>query len=476
MQAGCHPPQVTFELGDILARPISIAFIALFITANLVLLGIVEPAARIANGADGATWFGPAKALVEYGTFGSLVQPMVPSADRGPVYPLTLAALMLVAGANYPALLAVLQATYLLVAALLTAAIAETYRKGSAPLTLGLMLFNPNLLGAVQLVQSEIVYLLVLTGILFLMLQFAANLNRRYSIWIGVLAGVAALTRPEGTFLIVGVPLFLLLIAVIQRARVDRVLSWPRIGSLCISCTLASCAVVAPWLLRNVQAGIGFRINEAQNAAHYAWGAVEQVIITQTGKTFWEVPKIVEAERNRQLAEFKGTRPDASEREIATRDFSNALTTLVTLPTIDHIKTIVKAKAEFILAGGAGIWIGLLRGTSNTPIAIMKATGANAYWSGWLDALSRYPIFELILTGIALGYVLVLRAFAVVGLWRAWQSSRLLLLILCAGIIFHTFIQPYYGPSRFRLPVEPAFVLLAVLALSTNRRLGKPIT
>ena len=469
MHASSRPSQITLPAPEILVRPANLALIGIFIAINLGLLLILDPAARIANGADSGTWYGPAKALIEHGTLGSIDNPTIPSADRGPIYPLLIAGLMAVAGPDYPALLAAVQAGLLLMVALLTAQIAAAYRPDNATLALGLVLLNPNLLGAAQLVQSETVYVFILTCMLFVILRLIENFTTRNAIWLGALTGVAALIRPEGTFLIVCIPLLLLVIAAVQRHSENVKTSWRQIGMMCAACVIASCVVVAPWILRNAYAGIGFRLNEVQNSAHYAWGAVEQVTVTQTSKTFWEVPKIIEAERSRQLEKFKGQHPGASKKEIADRDFTNALTTLMSLPLIDHLKTIVKAKAEFLFAGGAGTWIGLLRGTGQTPIAMMKASGANSYWSGWLNAMSRYPIFELSLTAVALGYVLVLRACAVVGFFRTWRTNGLLLLILCAEIAFHAFIQPYYGPSRFRLPVEPAFVLLAILALPVGR-------
>lgn len=457
-------PTIAFDPANILARWSCLVMLALFVVLNAALFAVLDPGIRIANSADSATWYGPAKALISHGMFGSFADPATPSADRGPIYPLILAGMMRLAGDAYPELLAIVQCLMLIGVALLTANIAGAYRSGAAPLAFGLVLFNPNLVGAVQLVQSETTYLVALTGLLFFILRTIPRFALRDAIGTGVLTGLAALTRPEGAFLIMCVPLGLLLVASLVRSKVAVAARWRQVMLGTAACLAASAVTVSPWVIRNINVGIGPRINETQNSAYYAWGAVEQVMATQTGKSLWEVPKIVTAEREKQIGAFRRENPTASPREIANRDFMNAISTLGTLPLLAHIKTIVKAKAEYVLAGGTGIWIGLLRGTDNTPIAIMKRANSNAFWSGWLDALTKYSVLDIALTTITIGFVVIMRTAGAVGAIRLWFSARILLFVLLAGISYQAFIQPYYGPSRFRLPVEPAFVLLAALA------------
>ena len=60
--------------------------------------------------------------------------------------------------------------------------------------------------------------------------------------------------------------------------------------------------------------------------------------------------------------------------------------------------------------------------------------------------------------------------FFLAGLWRYWRTGGFLLLTCFAGLSLGLFCFALYGSTRFRLPLEPFFILFAAAFLQEGQQ------
>ena len=94
--------------------------------------------------------------------------------------------------------------------------------------------------------------------------------------------------------------------------------------------------------------------------------------------------------------------------------------------------------------------------------------------AAWFDALgsAAWPAVAITLTAMA--FVVVLRLLGLVGIVtlarrRQWRP----LVVILGAIAYFAMVIPFYGNSRFRVPVEYLFVLLALAGVDGLRRRRK---
>ena len=74
------------------------------------------------------------------------------------------------------------------------------------------------------------------------------------------------------------------------------------------------------------------------------------------------------------------------------------------------------------------------------------------------------------ITVMALAFVIVLRALGLAGLVWMFMRRHYAVLLACAGMIaYFAVIHLFTGNSRYRLPVEPALILLALYGVDGLR-------
>jgi 4-amino-4-deoxy-L-arabinose transferase-like glycosyltransferase len=274
---------------------------------------------------------------------------------------------------------------------------------------------------------AESFYTLQLVG--FLALAISLERRPRTFVVLGVVAGLAALTRGEGF-------LFPLLVLGLWGARGAMRRSLRDTAIVAVVMVLT----VAPWTIRNAIVVHGF-VPVATNASATLWSGHNP---KANGGPVYHSPA--------QLAELA----NLSEVDASARVRDDAIDWAVHHPLRELELIPLKLKA-------------LAQGDSEVVWTWINATGAEplgrterAIATRVADAASYALIGALLLTVLVYGR----------RLWRI-PAMRAILLFLAAAIPLYGFI--YYGNVRYRLPLEP-FMILVVSRWALLLRRGKPDT
>jgi len=201
------------DAGGLLEFRASWGVFLLFIMLNTALLVAVKEGGQLLNAADGGSWYNPARALLEYGAFVRLDDPATPMTYRQPLYPLFEAALLWLGGGVSLVPLVVGQIAVLWVTGLFARAMVNAWLPGYGVAALALVVFNPNALATVHLVQSDTLYALFITACLWAVLGYAREPSLRPALLGGLFLGLSCLVRPTAQYLIFLLPLLLPLLA-----------------------------------------------------------------------------------------------------------------------------------------------------------------------------------------------------------------------------------------------------------------------
>jgi hypothetical protein len=127
-------------------------------------------------------------------------------------------------------------------------------------------------------------------------------------------------------------------------------------------------------------------------------------------------------------------------------------------------------------AGGAANIHNLLALDGGRSVQVMAdseehVNRINAVFSTLLES----DLITIVISSISFIYVIILRIFGLVGLIQMTKNKEYSLLFVLFGIItYFMLIALFVGNSRYRLPIEPALIIMAVYGFSAliRRRTG----
>jgi 4-amino-4-deoxy-L-arabinose transferase-like glycosyltransferase len=269
------------------------------------------------------------------------------------------------------------------------------------------------LIGDVAL--AETFYTFELVG--FLALALTLERRPRTFVVLGVVAGLAALTRGEGF-------LFPLIVLGLWGARGAMRRAWRDTAIVAVVMVLT----VAPWTIRNAIAVHGF-VPVATNASATLWSGHNP---RANGGPVYHSPA--------QLAKLA----HLSEVDASARVRDDAIHWAIHHPLREL--ELIPLKLKALAQGDSEVVWTWIDATGAEPL---KGTG-RAILTRLADAASYALIAALLLTVVVYAR----------SLWRV-PAMRAMLLFLAAAIPLYGFV--YYGNVRYRLPLEP-FMLLVVSA------------
>src|SRR3954454_7953685 len=274
---------------------------------------------------------------------------------------------------------------------------------------------------------AETFYTFELVG--FLAVALSLERRPRTFVVLGIVAGLAALTRGEGF-------LFPLIVLGLWGARGAMRRTWRDTAIVAAVMVLT----VAPWTIRNAFAVHGF-VPVATNASATLWSGHNP---DANGGPVYHSPA--------QLAALRGL----SEVEASARTRDDAIDWAVHHPLREleliplKLKALAKGDSEIVWT-----WIDAF---GAPPLGKQEA----AVVTRLADAASYALIAALLLTVVLQGRAL----------WRV-PAMRAMLLFLAAAVPLYGFI--YYGNVRYRIPLEP-FMILVVSRCALLLRRPKAIT
>lgn len=443
------------------------AVLAVFVAGNGVLMLVTVPGAAETHGADASSWYRPAQALVMFGAMVHPDDPSRPDLYRAPGYPLVVAVTMVLAGDDYTGLLIPLQLAFLFATGLVAAGFTDRLLPGYGPWALALVTLNPNALGTAHLVQSETVYAFLVTCLTWGLFTYARGRHVLIGAAIGLFIGLAALTRPEGQFLAILVPIALLLLPMLDPAG----LPWRGRAAAAAACLLAAAVCMTPWMVRNYSLGQGFGMTTYVTATNYLAGSAAQITMIEDGIGTTESTNRIRTRLEEVIASQGDGWQSLSQSEQGRRKVSALIRMILTAEPGAIATTVVEATIQFFAAGGTGNLHNLLGLSGESAFQFLVREKSSSYIAGWAAAMKSAGPGTVLATVVAIGFVIVLRLLGLAGLAtlvrrREWQ----VLSLAVAGIAYFALVLPFFGNSRFRLGVEPLLILLALYGVDGLRR------
>lgn len=452
--------------GGLLASRAGQIILILFALVNLALLLAVEEGAQLFNGADAGTWHDPALALLKYGALVELDDPATPLTYRQPLYPLFDAALMWLGGGKSLIPVIVGQVVVLWITGLFARAMTEPWLPGYGVAALALVVFNPNALATAHLIQSDTLYSLFITAALWAVLRYAREPSLKPALLAGLFLGLACLVRPAAQYLIFLLPLLLPLLAL--AGGYGRPLA-ARVAQGAAAVVVAG-ALVVPWMAHNAQAGKGFALSPPAMMLAYVQANVAYLEKYDAGVS------LAEAERKTygwvdDYASARGAEWGAmSEREQEKSLIGDYTRALFSYDLSVIAKGYIYGWGQLFGAAGAANFHNLLGLDAPSSFSAMREKNFESHLGSVLDALERSSPAAVMITVTAFAFVIALRGLGLVGIIWMFMRRHYAVLLACSGLIaYFAIIHLFTGNSRYRLPVEPALIFLALYGIDGLR-------
>ena len=444
----------------------------LYLAVSAVMWTGFDGETRLKYSGDGTSWYSPSVGFYEHGRFVKHDAPDTPSAYRPPMYPLFAASAFFLAGGTDTNAVAVLQILLLLAVGLIFRSIVNDWLPNWGTAGMALLLFNPNVLTIPQYIQSDTLFLFFATLVLYAILKYAhGTADWRYALLVGLVLGLACLTRPTAQFLIVVLPIAYPLIDLANR-EFDH---W-RLGFLKgLAAMAVSFLVLLPWAHHVKQIEGGYDISSAEVKSRYIWDQIAMVEAQHSGGSYHDASK-KEVAKWGLVKERHGTRwneMSVSDRHAAI--LREGYRTLLSYPASSLIVAYTRSILQFLGAGGSGRWHYLVE---DDPDRLASAwfTTSQSDISGMASRFVGGASFAGAAASIGcIAFVVIARILGLAGLGaiigrRYWS----LLLVIAAIISYFALVHLFVGNSRYRLAVEPTLVLLFLFGIEALWRRFRP--
>lgn len=446
-----------------------------YAVVNALLLWATVPGANLTYGADAQSWYRPAVALYEHGAFVRLDHPTEPETYRGPGFPIFGAAMMRIAGEAGPMPIVYGQIVLLLLAGLMFRRIVEEWCPRWGDLGLALFVFNPNVLATAHLVQSDTLFVAIMMGAFWTALRFIrCGHDWRYGVATGGLLGLASLVRPTPEFLLLALPLVLpLLVLASGTVRGTGRAALAGLGGIVVAGVIA-----LPWIAHVHAAGGGFDLTPPDIKFRYVWDQVEIASAQRSGVSQQAATRRIEGPGgviDRYVAAQGSAWNALSLEERYARLVDFGYRTLLSKPPAALARALAQSVGQFLMGAGAGNYFNLLgiEAGKLSKLWLTQSTGRP------LDAvrqvLAGAPLSMYAIGAVAYGFVLLVRLAALVGLAAlAFRRQWPLLVLLVGMVAYFAGVCVFVGSARYRLAVEPALLLPAVMGIREMvARLGR---
>ena len=442
------------------------AVTAAYVAVVLLVATFMDHTASFDRAADSTSWYLPAVSLLHNGTLSVAEYPAL-DFYRSPGVPVFFAGLMYFAGGESIPAIVTGQIFALYATALLFRATVKDWYPQYADLGMALILFNPSLLAMAFFVESETLATLSAMVVLFFLLRYV----RGRTAWPTVLAlgfslGVACLVRTNPVYLVYLLPVVLPLISAIEGHGI----AWPRAALKGAAAMLLAVAVLAPLTLaiyqRTGHIGASSLISPR---AEFEYLQDQLVILEAThGGTGTREAKLRLDDQREAFAKAQGPKWDAlgeNEQFVILKGWVTR--ELLSYPPGEFLKTLGMSMVQFLFGAGAGYWHSLMGTFAGGMVQAFSETSRSEIGSFFRKIWATIPLGALLLSAAAFGFVAATRLALVGGVIDMMQRRRwALLLVLASVIAYYGLSTLFQGQARYRAPVEPALMLMAVAGVA----------
>ena len=121
----------------------------------------------------------------------------------------------------------------------------------------------------------------------------------------------------------------------------------------------------------------------------------------------------------------------------------------------------------FLFSGSSGNWHNLLETNDQSKLVTIAANVSNQQSVTMMrEVLDNFGFWSTTITILCLLFSLLLKLMSLVGVYELIKSRQSAVLIVCLALIAYFFATTLFlGQSRYRVPVEPYFTVLATFGL-----------
>jgi len=434
----------------------------LFLLVCAVVFFLRVPGTEILAATDSAGYISNANDFLLYGGYVDINHPEIVRTWNTPFYPLFIAANILVLG-EVPAVQAVLiwQMLFLFLTAWLTYRIVAPFSPMAALVAQIIILFNPNSLATVFLIQTETLFTLILTLAVYLFFQPDRKISPRRGALIGLLLGLGAMTRPVLFYAVLVLPFvfpFLGLVSDGWKARRE----WLRRDVMAgIAATLAMSLIVLPWVWRNHhETGVATFVS---NSGNYLWDNVSEIYQANDNPRLQDLKDMMDRSLERALgADWSGR--DLPETVRSKAMTAGAIAEIRRQPPMDLVRAKIHSVIRLFLSGGSSN-VTRLFGLEPGEFAFNTFNEARTtlgLLKGVVTIFRETPGAYFILHITPILIAIALRGLGILGIIELVRRKDWHMLSICLGALLY-FMAGYlfYGQSRFRVPLEPVLAMLS---------------
>ncbi len=400
---------------------------------------------------DSSDYLSAARRLIQEGVYHSEY--------RLPVYPIFISCFMLCTQEIQPYVIWV-QILMLFGTAWIAGRITESFCPGLGIFVIVLTAFNPNaILHAHRVLPDALFSFLFVLFVLYLIRSIHTQ-SSSDSVRCGILAGLLALTRGNGVYLIGLMPCFLVIVSRIVNPKGPH-----RIRSVALALFAASLPII-PWVCYSWRTRGQPRINSPDYVSFAVHDNLQRIESLAYG-----LPRSEAAEAIRGKAvEKAGLDPQKAaslnQQQIRELARAHAGSILLDYPPGTLLYAGVRSIANFFLDPGYKDFTGQL--TLPSLQLPSNQLGVHLTARTFLSQLflNRSPAARMYALFIAV--TVILRGLAVAGLAACILHRNWPLLILCGGLIlFFAIISGLIAYARYRLPIDPLLYLVAVYGVAS---------
>ena len=435
-----------------------------YILVNVLLLFAAPYEVHLAQGADASSWYSPALSLLKHGEFVTLNDPSILQTYRPPLYPIYEAFMLFIGNGNIISII-IGQILLLWFAGIITYRMVEKILPSRGIVGLVLVVFNPNALGTAHLVQSDILYMFMVTITLYYLLLYSSRGSFKLSVLIGLLFGLSCLVRTSGQYLIPLFPIIYIIVGLLQEKK-QPILTHLYRGLISI---IFAVAVVFPWVQHNASAGWGYNLTTSEiesvyfkDNVIYLESILNNISLNNAGN------KITEDEQ-RHISSYaeKWLQMSKQEKSSAIVDYYKKRIFTYDYNTVT--KGFIDSWIGLFGAGGAANLHNILALDGSRSIQAMSSSEKHmSRTDAVFDTLLKSNLVVISISLLSFIYVIVLRILGLIGLVRMIRCREYGVLFILSGVItYFMLIALFVGNSRYRLPIEPALIIMAVYGFST---------
>ena len=435
------------------------SLLVIFVVINVVLYIFSYDGATLNEGADASQYYMQALSFLESGQFND---GDVPFTFGTPLYSIFLSIPIYIFGLQGSIVVIVfLQCALLYITGFLSRKILLQFSNKFGVLLHAVVIFNPKSIITAHLVQSETLFTFLFIWSVVIAFKIVTDFSLKNIVLLGVLTGLATLTRPVALYLLILWPIFILITLIIKFKQISN----KYVKLLVI--VLAGGLIISPWYVRNY---INFgEVFLTSNSGAYLKDQYLQLKAKGSNLSLEDAQK----KHKKIFKNYLGNNIDADFCLKNERHWScNSAVTHASLEAITveplavHVKALIASWGTLFMSGGASNIRNYLGLSGKDLIVNFQNKSFNGLKS-ILELIKNMESAYFFIFIFTVVFTVIFRIAGIIGIFYCLNNKEFrpygVLLIEIISIFTASYL--YLGQSRFRVPLEPILMLFAVIGI-----------